>query len=326
VVTWALAISSTFAVAAATLLLWGLSDLWWPATVLLFGPRWLFLVPVAGAVGLAAARDRTLLLLLAPALWLVVGPLMGLRTGWTRVITGGERAGDLTVATLNVGAEGAPVARPESLMQLLGADVLALQECGTYEIFLTLEEVPGWHTWWEEQMCLISRFDILEVRSLPLRDAGPIGGVELVFSYRLQSDNGPLWVTNVHFATPREGLLRVREGDIGAGADLLRSLSRMRAEQQTRGSDFVEAQQTPRIVLGDFNTPVESRIYRAEWGRWSNAFSVAGAGFGATRLSGWVRARIDHVLVDESWLVVNASVGPPVGSDHLPMIATLRRR
>jgi endonuclease/exonuclease/phosphatase (EEP) superfamily protein YafD len=79
-------------------------------------------------------------------------------------------------------------------------------------------------------------------------------------------------------------------------------------------------------VLGDFNTPAESRIHRSEWRGWTNAFSVAGFGLGGTRLNGWFRVRIDHVMVDDSWEVLDARLGEDVGSDHLPMLATIGRR
>jgi endonuclease/exonuclease/phosphatase (EEP) superfamily protein YafD len=51
-----------------------------------------------------------------------------------------------------------------------------------------------------------------------------------------------------------------------------------------------------------------------------------GRGLGGTRLNGWIRARIDHVVADDSWEIVEAEVGQDVGSDHLPMIATVRPR
>ena len=36
--------------------------------------------------------------------------------------------------------------------------------------------------------------------------------------------------------------------------------------------------------------------------------------------------RIDHVLVSRSLCVERAEVGPPIGSDHRPVVATLRSR
>jgi endonuclease/exonuclease/phosphatase (EEP) superfamily protein YafD len=79
-------------------------------------------------------------------------------------------------------------------------------------------------------------------------------------------------------------------------------------------------------VAGDFNAPVESVIYQESWGDWTNAFSAAGWGFGRTRMSRWIRARIDHILSDDRWVVHRSWVGPDVGSDHRPLFAELRLR
>ena len=62
------------------------------------------------------------------------------------------------------------------------------------------------------------------------------------------------------------------------------------------------------------------------WGDLRDAYSVAGMGFGFTRYNGWIRARIDHVLTDRSWRVVDAVVEEDVGSDHRPLRVRLARR
>ena len=79
----------------------------------------------------------------------------------------------------------------------------------------------------------------------------------------------------------------------------------------------------PAIVLGDFNTPVESRIFRRHWGDMTDAFSHVGFGFGMTKTNGWIRARIDHVLTGSGWHVKRVTMGKDIGSDHRPMIVDL---
>jgi endonuclease/exonuclease/phosphatase family metal-dependent hydrolase len=151
-------------------------------------------------------------------------------------------------------------------------------------------------------------------------------GSGLVVSHLLQGDEGTFWLTNVHLETPREGLGLIRGGRVGEGVDLLERDGIMRDIEHRQARAFAAEQPGRKIVVGDFNTPPESRIYRTEWRGWTNAFTQVGRGFGGTRLSGWVRARIDHVLVDDSWTVVDARPGGDVGSDHLPMIARVRPR
>jgi endonuclease/exonuclease/phosphatase (EEP) superfamily protein YafD len=153
-----------------------------------------------------------------------------------------------------------------------------------------------------------------------------VGGAAFVNAHRIDLGGRDLWLTNMHLETPREGLEMLREGRLGEGSETIRRQSFLRGIELRRAERFTRELEGPRVVLGDFNTPVESRTYEEEWGDWTNAFSKAGQGFGWTRLSGWVRARIDHVLVDDAWTVVDAFPGADVGSDHLPMIARIRLR
>ena len=80
--------------------------------------------------------------------------------------------------------------------------------------------------------------------------------------------------------------------------------------------------------MGDFNMPIESTIYRRCWSGLSDAFSMAGWGFGFTKISeklGWsYGARIDHILFCEPWQCLHCWVGGEIGSDHLPLLAEFR--
>ena len=77
------------------------------------------------------------------------------------------------------------------------------------------------------------------------------------------------------------------------------------------------------ILAGDFNMPVESRIYRDNWANFRNAFNEAGIGWGTTKQTRWYGIRIDHILFTSPWRCRKAWVGPAMGSDHRPMIAEL---
>ena len=90
--------------------------------------------------------------------------------------------------------------------------------------------------------------------------------------------------------------------------------------------EWVAAGAGPLVVLGDFNTPVESAFFRESWGGLADAFSVAGTGFGMTKYNGWIRVRIDHVLVSDEWHVDRAQVGNETYSDHRPLIVDLTLR
>ena len=78
------------------------------------------------------------------------------------------------------------------------------------------------------------------------------------------------------------------------------------------------------VVAGDFNLPVESAIYRANWGDLRNAFSNCGRGFGHTKFTSLFGIRIDHVLTSDPWRCADARVLPsPYGGDHAPLVVDL---
>jgi endonuclease/exonuclease/phosphatase (EEP) superfamily protein YafD len=86
---------------------------------------------------------------------------------------------------------------------------------------------------------------------------------------------------------------------------------------------WVEQGAGPLVVLGDFNTPVESRIFRRHWGHLTDAFSHVGTGLGTTKYNGWIRIRIDHVLTSEDWHVEQVRMGSERYSDHRPLVVDL---
>jgi acyl-coenzyme A synthetase/AMP-(fatty) acid ligase len=65
---------------------WGWGDSAVPGTVLLFMGRWVFLLPLIALVPAALWLRRGLLVPLALATLVVVGPIMGFRLGWRRLL------------------------------------------------------------------------------------------------------------------------------------------------------------------------------------------------------------------------------------------------
>jgi endonuclease/exonuclease/phosphatase (EEP) superfamily protein YafD len=310
-------------------LLWIAGDVWWPATVLLFGPRWTLLLPLGMLVPGALHVDRSLLLPLVVAALVVVGPVMGFVTGWRGLVQRSPAGGpEVGVVTFNArGGEGLRLTAT-GMLQEWGADIAAFQECqGTLRAELeALPRTGRWHTDRRASLCLASRFPIVGVQEMDREDFEFARGSGLVATWSLLLEGGDtVRVTNLHLETPRAGLARIRRGRIGAGIRLVEEKSFLRTLELERAHRWALAYSGPHIVLGDFNTPVESRTYRQAWGGWQNAFSHAGFGLGGTRLNGWIRARIDHVLVDAAWQVAHAAPGRDLGSDHLPMKATLLR-
>jgi vancomycin resistance protein VanJ len=149
-----------------------------------------------------------------------------------------------------------------------------------------------------------------------------VGTVGSAAFHRIRLPDGPLAVGNLHLETPRSGFEALR---YRASLAQLRRNKMFRDAGSARASQWL-ARLGAEIVAGDFNMPVESRIYRRYWTRCDNAFSRVGRGFGYTRVLYRFSIRIDHLLICSGWTAVGAQVGPDLASDHLPVIVDLRRR
>ena len=189
------------------LLMWGEGDRWWPATVVLFMGRWVLLLPLVLLLPAALVWKRHLLLPLVVGGLIVIGPVMGGRTGWRRLLP--APAGmPLRVVTFNAdgGAGLAPLL--PFLLDEWQADVVLLQECGE-ALAAATERVPGWHWHHAEGLCLVSRLAILSsapmdrtaLERIKQDQSQGIGGAGYVVRYSLQSARGPITVTNLHLET-----------------------------------------------------------------------------------------------------------------------------
>ena len=321
---WLGAVGYLAFVAASAVGLWWLGDRWWAATGLLFGPRWLVMLPLPPLLVASWITDRGLVPLLAVSGAITLGPVMGLRLGWRAWLPDSADGPILRIASFNVQGD-AVGARVRALLLEWEVDVLASQECGA-SVEDALLAAIGWHVDLHEGLCLASRFPIAGVWRMEREVFAEVGGAALVATYGLDLGPDTVYLTNVHFDTPRDGLEPLRGGDFAEGIPRLAEKTTLRGIEHRRAREWLEGFPPGRLVAGDFNAPVESVIYQESWGDWTNAFSAAGWGFGRTRMSRWIRARIDHILSDDRWVVHRSWVGPDVGSDHRPLFAELRLR
>ena len=140
--------------------------------------------------------------------------------------------------------------------------------------------------------------------------------------FTLETPSGPLNVFAVHLETPREGLAAVMEDGLDS-IPLLRENMKQRWSESKDAADWVAESTIPYIIAGDFNMPADSPIYARDWSRFLNAFSAAGMGYGHTKYTRYFGVRIDHILCGPGWIARRCGVGPPVGSDHHPVVADL---
>jgi endonuclease/exonuclease/phosphatase (EEP) superfamily protein YafD len=252
-------------------------------------------------------------------------PVMGYRTSLASVLPSWNDEEGIRVVTFNARGGDLLLTSPGNLIREWKADVAAFQECGP-ALAAVLREMPGWHSDARSGLCLLSRFEILEVLEMDRESLEFAGGAGVVVTYRLDREGGPFYLTNLHLETPRKGFELIRSGQLRAGVAKVREKSMLRAVELRRARRWTDRFEGPHIVVGDFNTPCESRAYQESWGGWQNAFSKRGFGFGGTRLNGWIRVRIDHILANDGWRVLDARLEGDAGSDHLPMAALLRLR
>lgn len=314
------------AVCVLAAMLWGFGDVWWPATVLLFIGRWGFLLPLIVLVPAALVFRRALLVPLAVGALMCVGPLMGGRTGWRRLLSHAPGTA-LRVLTYNTDGGDIVAASLPAYITDTHPDFVALQECGA-TLAHVVAQLPGWYHHQVRQLCFLSRYPLLDsavmdrsaLEKLKESDAG-IGGSGDVVRYAIQLPHDTITFTNLHLETPRKGLEGVRAGTFAATK--LDGNTELRRIESDLAAKWVRAGTGPVIVAGDFNTPVESRIFQGSWGALTDAFSRAGFGFGMTKLNGWIRVRIDHVLTGARLYPDHVELGPDLGSDHLPLVVDM---
>jgi endonuclease/exonuclease/phosphatase (EEP) superfamily protein YafD len=311
---------------ATALVMWTLGDRWWPASILLFMGRWVFLLPLAALVPAALALRPRLLIPLAFGALVTLGPVMGARIGWRRLLAVPEGM-PLRVVTFNTDGGRTLGLELPLLLERWKPDVVLFQECGE-ALAAATERIGGWHAHHDHQLCMLTRFPIASAEPMDRSalervkqdPAAGIGGAGYVVRYALATPGGSISITNLHLETPRKGF----EGLMVRDVQRLRLNTTLRDLESTLARRWVDAAHGPTIVAGDFNTPVESRIFQEHWGDLVDAFSRVGAGLGMTKYNGWIRIRIDHVLADRVWWrPVRARMGDDLGSDHRPLIVDL---
>ena len=301
--------SLIIALAAWVLVYFG--DAWGPATVLMFGPRWVIAIPsVLCLLFVRSAGPRPVLAALT-ALLITLGPVMGFEVPWGRATPeGGPR---LRVLTCNMHYESGTDALYE-LVADVKPDVVALQEWRQPRDGPTWD---GWHVRWGWGLFLASRHPVRAVDRLG-RDSTVEQG--RVVRFDVEAPGGTVSVFSLHLASPREEL---KEAVVTAGVDLdsLRANSALRDRQSAYLSGEAAKVRGPVLLVGDFNTPPESVLFRRHWGAYADAFGEAGWGWGHTFTNRWTRVRIDHILIGGGGRASACWVGPDVGSPHRPVIA-----
>jgi vancomycin resistance protein VanJ len=324
VLRWSLA-GATWGLLAAALVQWilirWLGDVWWVGTVALFAPRWPLLIPIAWVAALCLIWQRRLFWINFISGLIVAGPVMGfcLPSPFGQAAANDFR---LRILTANNG-DGATIERLRAVIQAERPDVMAFEEYGP----LPPEQLvgAGWHWKLAYGPVIFSRYPIIQSESLSGHGLGRYGTVAM--RVLLDTPAGKIWVCCQHLNTPREGFedLAITRHGI-TGVDTINQITSQRDFESKAVRQWVQQLSGPTVIVGDFNMPVESRLYRRDWSAYQNAFSTAGWGYGHTKFTHWHGVRIDHILADDNWRITDCHVAAPTGGDHRPLVADLALR
>jgi endonuclease/exonuclease/phosphatase (EEP) superfamily protein YafD len=306
---------------AVALGLWCLlfeADLWWPATIFLFSPRWVVALPLIVLIPAAVLWCRRAILMLGVAALVVAGPVMGFGIPWGRLIGPAPEGFRLRVLTCNMHYRAVDPGPLLDLVRSAQPDVVALQEW-THPKEKDSALWQGWDYFGDERLFLASRYRIVRHQDLGSHSGSREGSIR---RYELDTPAGEVTFFSVHLASPREGLTDAVRDRQKAAAEV-RSETARRWVQSQRLAEEAAAVRGPLLLAGDFNTPPESALFRRQWADCTDAFSAAGWGLGYTYVSKTTMVRIDHILAGPGWHVERCWVGPDVGSPHRPVVADL---
>lgn len=301
------------------ILLYALGDSWWFATLLLFGPRWIYALPLLVLVPAALIlRRRALWLHLAAAL-VVVGPIMGLCLPWRVLFTRNSSVQPLRIITCNAHSDELDRKTFGEFADQTKPDIICLQDVHKKDV-AALFGAP-WHTAGDGEHSLVSRFPIRTSSDV----APELTHVPFVDRFDVETPQGVITILNIHLTSPHTAFKSTLEG-VPNAAQKIDDNNQQRENEMQLLHAYLQSIHHPIILAGDFNTPLESADFRHNFGSLGNAFTVAGTGFGLTYHFGGTNARIDHILFSDAWQCRRSWVGPNVGSPHRPVIADLYRR
>jgi endonuclease/exonuclease/phosphatase (EEP) superfamily protein YafD len=306
-------------------------DRWWPATLLLFSPRWIWAVPFPFLVLLAAigsGRRRRVWPLAISAALLLFG-IMEFQVPWRRMIS--HRTGTQTLRLVTCNLHNIE-SNPEVLNAFIdqsNPDIILLQDYAFSREPRRVQR-PGWYRFPLDGMYIASRYPFGHFENLLPIDANamaytslglPLGKAQC---FAVDAPGGAFHLVNLHLASAHQAIKILRDGK-SFGPELMTADSERRGEESMAISERVQTIGGPFIIAGDFNTPDDSIIFRRAWWRLGDSFAQAGFGFGTTYAKHHTWLRIDHILTGGGWRCIHIQTGPDVGSGHRPILAVLER-
>ena len=183
------------------LLLWFATDRWWFVTMMAFGPRWSYAMPLLVLVPACVGWNRRRWPVLAASGLILWFPIMDFRCPWGRVFS--PSGTSYRVLTCNLHDEECDPTALEELVSRENPDFIALQEIDFEAVRSVVE---GYQVVQFGGLLIASRF--------PLHEEGGAAGAEPPHVYprthmllcSADTPQGKLFVGCVHLPSPRYGL------------------------------------------------------------------------------------------------------------------------
>ena len=319
--------------------IWNVSEQWWLGSVLTFLPRTPWLAPGLLLILVGVwQRSGTVLVNLVLSLF-VLWSIIGFNVPWQTLVSNTENSNlsnDRSARTVRIVSANTQQFEPDFTLLLreirsAKPDVIALQEASRPPKSLS-DQYPDWHS--------------VRVRGLWVGSKWPIKLIGQCHSdvydrvtaimVEVEAPFGKFLVTDLHLMTARRSLIYLQPKSVitGTGQETVNMALVERSEEARQTREFVTefGVDLPLVICGDFNMPTSSSIYRNCFGDFANSFEQTSWGCGYTAPCRAIRywptnvpwQRIDHILANHNWRIIDSQVGRRDGSDHRLMAATLR--
>lgn len=286
-------------------------------TLMLFGPRWMLVLPWGVLLLMAMCVSRWWV-----AIAVAASAFTALVVADFEVPSIGNRAAGphaLRLVSYNTDRSSRLSLRLRDDLAEWNADVVLLQDCNS-TIETSLRSIVGREMQRVGEYCIASRIPIDRIDTMPTIGVGFSRTISL--RVRLRTTRGPIDVFPVHFESPRDALYAARNWDFSR---LHQSTERRQINSRTVAQWHNEST-APTIVAGDFNLPTGSSALQNDWGDMQDAFAERGWGFGYTMFAGRHAVRIDHVLLSEALAATSMKVLSGYPSEHQPLVVDIAWR
>jgi endonuclease/exonuclease/phosphatase family metal-dependent hydrolase len=304
------------------------ADGWWPATALLYTPRWPLFVPLVVLLPWTWRRRRKLSWLPLLSGLFVLFPVLDFNVPWQRLTHSPPDGLKLRLLTCNLHRIELNVGPLDKYLTAVRPDIIAFQDYSNWDEMPSLAG-PNWHTYQiGNQFLVASRYPIRHVHDLNLERIAGQDDAEfprrfgIAACFDIETPAGPVRLINLHLVSPHRPLELVAR-ETSHGIRFVGQSSVRRRNESALITEWINVKGGRFIVAGDFNMPVESPIYREFWAQYPDAFTTAGWGYGFTHLTLLTELRIDHVLTTGGITCTGVQIGPSCGTPHRPLVADL---